>query len=107
MRPPPPLPTQTVVAAQRVVTPSGVLAPGWLVLDSGVIQRIGSGVLPGRADQVCDGWLVPAPQQDGPDQPLGLVAGADASFCLLGWQWQVLARWENGQPVRPASGKTS
>ncbi|MCH9816990.1 MAG: hypothetical protein K0U64_11190 [Actinomycetia bacterium] len=107
MKPPPPLPTQTVVAAQRVVTPTGVLAPGWLLLDKGLIQRVESGVLPGREDQVRDGWLLPGAGRDRAHHSRGLVAGAEADICLLDWRFEIVAQWEGGQPVTLASTKTS
>ncbi len=49
--------TGTVLAGARVVTPDGVLDPGWVAIDGGRIVDIGSG--PAAGEDVGGGWLLP------------------------------------------------
>lgn len=53
------MPTDRVLTAERVVLPDGVAEPGWLTVKDGIITGAGSGVLPGREDEILPGWLVP------------------------------------------------
>ncbi|MFG1924156.1 N-acetylglucosamine-6-phosphate deacetylase [Cryptosporangium sp. NPDC048952] len=51
-----------VLAGARVVTPDGVLDPGWVSLSGSSIAAIGSGAPPADAGEVVDlggGWLLP------------------------------------------------
>jgi N-acetylglucosamine-6-phosphate deacetylase len=47
------------IIAGRVVTPSGVLDPGWMEVRDERIQRVGIGPTPRPADIVDSGWIVP------------------------------------------------
>jgi N-acetylglucosamine-6-phosphate deacetylase len=47
------------IIAGRVVTPSGILDPGWLKIKDGRILKVGTGPTPRPADIVEDGWIVP------------------------------------------------
>lgn len=50
----------TVVAAGSLVTPGGVLTPGWAQVRNGVLTKVGEGLPPRPADRAQpDGWLVP------------------------------------------------
>jgi N-acetylglucosamine-6-phosphate deacetylase len=53
------MPTDRVLIAERVVLPDRVAEPGWLTVRAGLITGAGSGILPGRGDEVIPGWLVP------------------------------------------------
>jgi N-acetylglucosamine-6-phosphate deacetylase len=57
--PGPPLPISRVLTAKRVVLDGGRVDPGWVEIANGVITATGSGILPGREDEVLDGWLLP------------------------------------------------
>lgn len=46
----------TTLSGTRVVTPDGVLEPGWLRLDGELIAEVGAGQAPGER---LDGWLLP------------------------------------------------
>ncbi len=49
----------TVVAGCRVVTPDGVLDPGWVEVDGTVITGVGPGSPDGDATDLGGGWLLP------------------------------------------------
>jgi hypothetical protein len=91
---------ETVVSAARLVTPIGVLAPGWLLMNEAGIIRIGSGILPGRSSERLDGWLMPAPAPDSAQQPLGLAVGGPASFCLVDTHFGIVAQWQDGRLIK-------
>ena len=48
----------TIIAAERVVTPDGVLAPGWMSIADGRIEAVGPGQPPAPADRRAD-WALP------------------------------------------------
>jgi len=48
----------TVLAGARVVTPDGVLEPGWVSIAGGRIAEVGAGAPPPDA-QAVSGWLLP------------------------------------------------
>jgi N-acetylglucosamine-6-phosphate deacetylase len=48
----------TFAAASHVVTPTGILSPGWVEVESGVITAVGQGPAP-EPVPVHQGWLVP------------------------------------------------
>lgn len=49
-----------VIAAGSVVTPDGVLSPGWVQVRGGLLVAVGEGTPPRPADrELTDGWLLP------------------------------------------------
>ncbi|HEV8557152.1 MAG TPA: N-acetylglucosamine-6-phosphate deacetylase [Actinophytocola sp.] len=50
-----------LIAGGRVVTPEGVLDPGWVLVEDGAIGAVGSGEAPGDVEVVdaSGGWVVP------------------------------------------------
>lgn len=51
----------TLIAGGRVVTPEGVLDPGWVLVEDGAIGAVGTGEAPGDVEVVdtSGGWVVP------------------------------------------------
>lgn len=49
----------TVLAGARVVTPNGVLEPGWVEVRGPRIGAVGAGTPPGRAEDLGGAWLLP------------------------------------------------
>ena len=49
----------TVLAGARVVTPAGVLDPGWIRIDGDRIAAVGAGSPPGEAVSLDGRWIVP------------------------------------------------
>lgn len=49
----------TVLAGARVVTPDGVLEPGWVSIAGGRIVEVGAGPAPAGPAQPVSGWLLP------------------------------------------------
>lgn len=48
----------TVLAAQRLLTPEGVLEPGWLRVEGDRIAEVAAGAAPPAAERL-DGWVLP------------------------------------------------